>query len=132
MAADGRQRLDKWLFFARVVKSRSLGAKLAQSGRVRLNREKTDQPSQPIKPGDVLTITLERRVIVYKVLETGERRGPADEARKLYEDLTPPAPPKAEAPPDALLPLRDAGSGRPTKKERRDMERLLVGSGKAD
>ena len=84
-----RQRLDKWLFFARVVKSRSLAAKLATSGRVRINREKATQASDSVKPGDVLTITLERRILVYRVLSPGERRGPAVEARLLYEDLSP-------------------------------------------
>ena len=88
MAADERQRIDKWLFFARVVKSRSLAAKLAQSGRVRVNREKIDQASQLVRPGDVLTITLDRRILVYRVLSPGLRRGPAEEARTLYEDLT--------------------------------------------
>ena len=82
-----RQRVDKWLFFARVVKSRSLAAKLVQAQAVRLNREKIDQPSHPVKVGDVLTITLERRVLVYRILVAGTRRGPAEEARMLYEDL---------------------------------------------
>ncbi|HTV67522.1 MAG TPA: RNA-binding S4 domain-containing protein [Rhizobiaceae bacterium] len=124
MVGEGRQRLDKWLFFARVVKSRSLAAKLAQSGRVRVNRDKVDQASQPVKTGDVLTITLDRRVLVYKVLLPGARRGPAEEARTLFEDLTPPAPPADPTLPDALPPFREAGSGRPTKKERRDTEKL--------
>ncbi|MEW9805992.1 RNA-binding S4 domain-containing protein [Mesorhizobium sp. ZMM04-5] len=118
-----RQRIDKWLFFARVVKSRTLAARLAVAGRVRINRDKVSQASDLIKPGDVLTITLDRRILVYKVVGAGVRRGPAEEARKLYEDLSPPAPAKA-APADALVPLRDAGSGRPTKRERRDTDRL--------
>jgi ribosome-associated heat shock protein Hsp15 len=124
MAEAGRQRLDKWLFFARVLKSRSLAAKAIEAGRIRLNREKTDQPSQLVKPGDVLTITLDRRVIVYKVLAAGERRGPFDEARTLYEDLTPPATPREDAPRDALPALREPGAGRPTKRERRLTDRL--------
>lgn len=123
MAAAGRQRLDKWLFFSRVVKSRSLAAKLAVSGRVRINRDKASQASDLVKAGDVLTITLERRILVWKVLDTGTRRGPAPEARTLYEDLSP-APSQAEIP-DAQAPLREAGSGRPTKKERRITNRLL-------
>ena len=122
--AEGRQRIDKWLFFARAVKSRSLAAKLVSAGRVRINREKADQPSDSVKAGDVLTITLDRRILVYKVLDTGTRRGPASEAALLYEDLSPAPAPKGEAPADAILPLRDAGSGRPTKRERRDTDRL--------
>ena len=122
--AEGRQRIDKWLFFARVVKSRSLAAKLAVAGRVRINRDKASQASDMVKPGDVLTITLDRRILIYKVLDAGTRRGPAEEARKLYDDISPPLVPKGEAPADAILPLRNAGSGRPTKRERRDTDKL--------
>lgn len=120
--AEARQRIDKWLFFARVLKSRSLAAKLAQSGRVRVNREKIDQASHAVKPGDVLTITLERQVLVYRILDPGARRGPAEEARRLYEDLTPPPPLKDAVSTAAAAPARDAGSGRPTKKERRQTD----------
>jgi ribosome-associated heat shock protein Hsp15 len=55
-----RQRIDKWLFFARILKSRTLAGKFVSGGNVRVNREKIDQPSAQIKPGDVLTISLER------------------------------------------------------------------------
>lgn len=119
-----RQRIDKWLFFARVVKSRSLAAKLAVAGRVRINRDKASQASDLVKPGDVLTITLDRRILVYKVVDAGKRRGPADEARTLYEDMSPPPAPKGEAPANAMPPLRNAGSGRPTKRERRETDKL--------
>ena len=119
-----RQRIDKWLFFARVVKSRSLAAKLAVAGRVRINGEKATQASDIVKAGDVLTITLDRRILVYKILDGGSRRGPSEEARKLYENLSPPVAPKADAPVDAIRPLREVGSGRPTKRERRDTDRL--------
>ncbi|WP_349365892.1 MAG: RNA-binding S4 domain-containing protein [Nitratireductor rhodophyticola] len=115
-----RQRIDKWLFFARVVKSRSLAARLAQAGRVRVNRNKIEQAAYQIKVGDVLTISLDRRILVYRVLAPGARRGPAEEARTLYEDMTPPAPPKEVA---AVPPKRDMGAGRPTKKERRALDR---------
>ncbi|MBN9232412.1 MULTISPECIES: RNA-binding S4 domain-containing protein [Phyllobacteriaceae] len=124
MAAEGRQRIDKWLFFARAVKSRSLAAKLAVAGRVRINRDKATQASDLVKIGDVLTITLDGRILVWKVLAPGIRRGPAEEARTLYEDMSPAPTPKAETVPDAIAPLRDAGSGRPTKRERRQTDRL--------
>ena len=123
---DGPQRIDRWLFFARAVKSRSLGAKLAQAGRVRINGEKTRQSADIVRVGDLLTITIERRILIYRVLGAGVRRGPADEARLLYEDLSPP-PPASSAPPDALVPVRTLGSGRPTKKERRQTDRLRGG-----
>ncbi|BCH07046.1 RNA-binding protein S4 [Mesorhizobium sp. 131-3-5] len=125
MVAEGRQRIDKWLFFSRAVKSRSLAAKLVVAGRVRINRDKAAQASDLVKPGDVLTITLDRRIFVWKVLGAGVRRGPAEEARTLYEDMSPPPTPKGEAIPDAIPALREAGSGRPTKRERRQTDRLL-------
>ena len=125
MVAEGRQRIDKWLFFSRAVKSRSLAAKLVVAGRVRINRDKAAQASDLIKPGDVLTITLDRRIFVWKVLSAGVRRGPAEEARTLYEDMSPPPAPKGDALPDAIPALREAGSGRPTKRERRLTDRLL-------
>ena len=99
-AARDRQRIDKWLFFSRAVKSRSLAAKLVVAGRVRINRDKAAQASDLVKPGDVLTITLDRRIFVWKVLTAGVRRGPAEEARTLYEDISPPPAPTGEAPPD--------------------------------
>lgn len=122
MIVDGRQRIDKWLFFARVVKSRSLAAKLAQAGRVRVNRNKIDQASHMVRPGDVLTITLDRRIVVYRILDPGQRRGPAAQARLLYEDLTPPVKATGAAEASALPPLRERGAGRPTKKERRALD----------
>ena len=125
MVAEGRQRIDKWLFFSRAVKSRSLAAKLVVAGRVRINRDKAAQASDLVKPGDVLTITLDRRIFVWKVLGGGIRRGPAEEARTLYEDMSPPPAPKGDTLPDAIPALREAGSGRPTKKERRLTDRLI-------
>ncbi|WP_292324483.1 RNA-binding S4 domain-containing protein, partial [Mesorhizobium sp.] len=84
MVGEGRQRIDKWLFFSRAVKSRSLAAKLVVAGRVRINRDKAAQASDLVKAGDVLTITLDRRILVWKLLGCGSRRGPAEEARLLY------------------------------------------------
>ena len=123
MPGEERQRIDKWLFFARVVKSRSLAAKLVQAGRVRINREKAEQAAHPVKAGDVLTITLDRRVLVYRVAAAGTRRGPAEEARLLYEDIGQAAA-GAGAPSRPDTAPREPGTGRPTKKERRDLDRL--------
>jgi ribosome-associated heat shock protein Hsp15 len=120
------QRADKWLFFARVVKSRSLAARLVSGGNVRLNKVKIDQPSQNIKTGDVLTIALDRRILVYEVVSGGTRRGPAEEAKELYKDISPPSLPKEISRLDAL-PVREAGTGRPTKKQRRQVDRLMSG-----
>ena len=101
--AGERQRLDKWLWFARVVKTRALAAKLVTSGHVRLNSVRAAGPDKPVRPGDVLTIALERQVRVLKVVAPGERRGPYEEARHLYEDLSAPSDsPGADSSPDAL------------------------------
>lgn len=123
MDGPARQRLDKWLFFARVVKSRTLAAKLVEAGHVRVNRDKATQASHMVKQGDVLTIGLDRRILVYRVADTGLRRGPAPEAARLYEDLSP-ANAVQEADRPAPAALRNAGSGRPTKKDRRDLDRM--------
>jgi len=125
MVAEGRQRIDKWLFFARAVKSRSLAARIVVAGRVRINRDKAAQASDTVKAGDVLTITLDRRILVWKVLAPGMRRGPAEEARTLYEDMSPAPAAHDPALPDAVAPMRQAGSGRPTKRERRQTDRLM-------
>jgi ribosome-associated heat shock protein Hsp15 len=114
--AENRQRLDKWLWFARVTKSRTLAQKLIATGHVRINREKTVDSSDPVKPGDVLTISQESGVRILKVAGPGLRRGPPPEARLLYEDLTPPAPPRPER----------AGA-RPTKRDRRAIEDFRQG-----
>lgn len=134
-AACDTQRIDKWLWFARFLKTRTLAAHIVSAGKVRLNRVRVDKPSQPVRVDDVLTLVLDRRVRLVKVLALGERRGPSATARELYEELT------AEA--DPLKPLaqsslqipslrenkvspgrRVPGSGRPTKKERRETDRL--------
>ena len=86
--AGNTQRIDKWLWFARIVKTRSLAAALVGDGAVRVNRHKIAKPSHPVSPGDILTLAVRGRVQVVKVLLAGERRGPAAEARLLYEDLT--------------------------------------------
>jgi ribosome-associated heat shock protein Hsp15 len=87
-----RQRLDKWLFFSRAVKSRTLAQKLIEAGFVRVNSERVVATDRQVGPGDVLTMTLNRRLLVWRVLEAGTRRGPAPEAASLYEDLTPEVP----------------------------------------
>ena len=86
--AAARQRVDKWLWFARIVKSRTLAAKLVTEGRIRVNSLRIETPAKGVGPGDVLTIALERDVKVLRILANGERRGPYSEARLLYDDLT--------------------------------------------
>ena len=84
-----RQRIDKWLHHARVVRTRTSAATLVDEGQVRLNGERVAANSHPVKAGDVLTIALDRNVRVLKVVGFSERRGDASAARVLYEDLQP-------------------------------------------
>ena len=88
LPTGARQRLDKWLWFTRVVKTRSLAAKLVEEGHVRVNSVRIEQSSKSVKPGDVVTVALEHDVRVMRVVSAGERRGPAPEARLLYVDLS--------------------------------------------
>jgi len=118
----GRQRIDKWLFFARIIKSRTLAGKFVSSGNVRVNREKIDQASFLVKPADVLTISLERRILVLKILGCGSRRGPAPEAQLLFEDITPKPTEASKA--ETVLAEREPGSGRPTKRDRRKTDQF--------
>lgn len=87
-APSGKQRLDKYLWFARMARTRSAAADLVNGGHVRLNGRKIDQPSRAVALGDVLTVSLARDVRVLRVIAFAERRGPYEEARKLYEDLS--------------------------------------------
>lgn len=82
-----RQRLDKWLWHARVVKARTSAAELVASGHVRLNGTREKSPGHAVKVGDVVTVTLDNSVRVLKVTGFAERRGDAGSARELYEDL---------------------------------------------
>ena len=88
---DRGQRVDKWLWFARFAKTRGLAQTLIEEGAVRINRMKVARASHEVTPGDVLTIAVHQRIRVVKVVATGLRRGPASEARMLYEDLAEPA-----------------------------------------
>ena len=83
-----RQRVDKWLWHARVVRTRSDAAALTEAGFVRLNGRRVTAPSQPVRIGDVVTLALDRTVKVIEVEGFCERRGAAPAARALYRDLT--------------------------------------------
>jgi ribosome-associated heat shock protein Hsp15 len=123
--SDDRQRIDKWLWHARIVRTRSAAAALAGSGHVRINGARVEAPAKPVRAGDVVTIALDVRVRVLKVTGFAPRRGDAAAGQALYEDLAPPGsgapvtddrrPPPAD---------RERGSGRPTKQERRAIARF--------
>jgi len=84
----GRQRIDKWLWHARFFKTRSLAARICRDGRVRRNGDVVPKPRALVEPEDVLTFIQGERVRVVRILALAERRGPATEARALYEDLS--------------------------------------------
>ncbi len=140
-AARDTQRLDKWLWFARLAKSRTLAAELVVAGKIRVNRVKAAKSSHLIRVGDVITSAARQEVRIVRVRALGARRGPAPEAAALYEELTPgrsapdPAQPSptpmgaqgSEVPPPPGA--RTKGAGRPTKRERRLTDRLKEWSG---
>jgi ribosome-associated heat shock protein Hsp15 len=121
MTDPSGQRLDKWLWFARLAKTRTLAAALVTAGKVRVNRRRVSKPGRMVQAEDVVTVAVHGRVRVLKIRHLGTRRGPAKEAQCLYEDMSPPPPaggPAAPAPPGR----REKGAGRPTKRERRRIE----------
>jgi ribosome-associated heat shock protein Hsp15 len=124
MDAATSLRIDKWLWAARFFKTRSLAAGACAGGKVDVNDEAA-KPAKPVRAGDLIRITLPRgRRRIVRVLVLDDRRGGAERARALYEDLTPPEPPRTrQAPP----PYRSPGTGRPTKRERRELDRLMGG-----
>jgi ribosome-associated heat shock protein Hsp15 len=83
----GRQRIDRWLWHARVVRTRGAAADLAGAGYVRVNGARVDAPGRTVRAGDVITVALDRTVRVLKVIRFAERRGPAKASEGLYEDL---------------------------------------------
>ena len=114
-------RVDKWLWAARVFKTRGLASSACDGGHVDVN-DQTAKPAKNVHAGDVITVTLPRgRRRILKIAVLGDRRGSAAVAKALYADLTPPEPPRLrQAPP----PWRPPGVGRPTKRDRRELGRL--------
>ncbi|WP_267425494.1 RNA-binding S4 domain-containing protein [Methylobacterium sp. GC_Met_2] len=92
---EDRQRLDKWLWFARFARTRSLAAQLATGGFVRVNGVRAENPAKGIGIGDVVTVAAPHATLAVRVRDLGMRRGPAPEARLLYDDLS-----DAAAPPE--------------------------------
>ncbi len=123
--SPGRLRIDKWLWFARFFKTRSLAAKLCNAGGVRVSGTVVGKAHYAVKPGDVLTFPQGRHIRVVRVVALGSRRGPAEEARTLYEDLAPPVREEAIQDPYRAPPApREPGTGRPTKRDRRALDQL--------
>ncbi len=123
-------RIDKWLWYARFYKTRSGAAKLCNGGKVRAGGVVVSKAHHRLRVSDVLTFPQGRHIRVVKVLALGQRRGPAAEAQQLYEDLKPPEPANRLPPRrgTAAAPWRAPGSGRPTKRDRRALERMKGGN----
>ena len=117
---EARLRIDKWLWAARFFKTRSLASQAVTAGHVRVN-DATAKPAQSVGIGDVVRVRLHGFEKIYRVAGLAVRRGSAAEAALLFEDLTPPPPPKVERP---AAVIRDRGAGRPTKRDRREIDKL--------
>jgi ribosome-associated heat shock protein Hsp15 len=116
------QRLDKWLWCARLVKTRTGAARLIADGKVRINGERVLKPSRLVHDGDVVTATNQGRLSVARVVGFTERRGSASVAQTLYEDLTPKPTPGTDE-----VPTRPGK--RPTKRDRRRLDAFRSGNG---
>ncbi len=129
IAGQQGQRIDQWLWRARFFKTRTLASKFVSDGNVRITRNdntlRADKPSATVRPGDTLVFTRNDRLMIILISACATRRGPAPEAQQLYEDQSPPVPPKAERKPASFQ--RDKGAGRPTKKDRRALHALKSG-----
>ena len=120
-------RLDKWLWYARFFKTRSLATKLISSGKLRINGEVISKPHRQAQIGQVLTFAQGPYIRLIRIDDIGKCRGPAAEAATLYTDLDPPTARKTNN--DVRLhnsrfENRLIGSGRPTKKDRRETTKL--------
>lgn len=114
-------RLDRYLAATRLFKSRTLAQEACDGGHTKLNGSSA-RASHPVRVGDRIETHCPRGKVILVVKELAEKRGPAARARELYEDHSPPPPPK-----DLTLPTRDRGAGRPTKQDRRILERFRGG-----
>lgn len=125
MDAPSSTRVDSWIWAVRLAKTRSAATAACRAGHVRVNGEKV-KAAQPVRIGDEIrlrTTDLERTVRVARLVA---KRVGAVVAAECLVDLTPPPPPKEEA---AAVIQRDRGAGRPTKRERRDLDKLRDRSG---
>ena len=117
-------RLDIYLYYIRIFKSRSIATKFISTNRLRISGQVTQKPHKMISIGDVLTISINDNIKILKVLDIPNRRGPYSESLNFYEDITPieNIPKKESIKLDMKFVERD---GRPTKRERRQTDRLM-------
>ena len=118
-------RIDKWLWYARFFKTRNMATRLISSGKLRLNGEVMSKPHRAALVGQVLTFVQQNDVRVIEIIALGQRRGPAVEAVTLYNDLSPPvAKTRTVDKTGQGFENRIKGSGRPTKRLRRETDQL--------
>jgi ribosome-associated heat shock protein Hsp15 len=125
---EARVRIDKWLWAARFFKTRSLAAQAVEGGRVQLNGARV-KPAKDVRPGDEIVVHIGELEWVIEVRAVSARRGPATEAQKLYAEREPSRQRRFEAIAArklAVAPVRHE-KGRPTKRDRRQLRRLLRG-----
>ena len=122
-AAEQKLRIDKWLWFARVAKTRTLAKKLVTNGKIRVDSNKISSASSLISCGQVLTITLERQILIYEIVELGTSRGPYIQAQLLYSDLSPKIDPVVKDD-KAFMDGTIATERRPDKRQRRQLQAL--------
>lgn len=113
-------RVDTWVWGVRLAKTRSQATTACRAGHVRVNGAAA-KAAQPVRVGDVVRVRLHGFEKIYRVTGLTSRRGSAADAAKHFEDLTPPPPPRTERP---AAVIRDPGAGRPTKRDRREIDRL--------
>ena len=113
---ENRNRIDKWLWYARQTKTRSLAQKLIASGKVRVNREKIVSAAKLVGTDDVVTLTLPLDIKILKIVKCGVKRGPFSQAQLLYEDLSPAKPEKTKT---STLNTEPVKNKRPDKRARR-------------
>lgn len=114
-------RIDVWLWAVRIFKTRSLAAEAARAGHVKIDG-KAVKPAAQVVPGETVRVWKDHRELILEVAATVTKRVGAPIARSCYIDHSPPPPPRELF---AAPPVRDRGTGRPTKKERRETDRLL-------
>lgn len=124
MTSTGKEstaRLDAWTWAVRLFPTRSAATAAVKAGHVKVNGAGA-KPAQSVRVGDMIRIRDSRGERIVKVLGLLDKRVGAPVAVTMYDDLTPPAPPKEER---AIAGTRDRGAGRPTKRDRRQVERLM-------
>jgi len=117
-------RLDIYLYYIRIFKSRTIATKFVLSSRLRISGQVTQKPHKMISVGDILTITINDNIKILKVLDIPNRRGPYSESLNFYEDITPIK--NTHKKEDIKLDVKFVERvGRPTKRERRQTDRLM-------